>query len=57
MKKETLKKCLMLILGISMFAATAEADNAKSQLIWSGCCVAVMGSSAAVLLHIEKKEE
>ena len=55
--KETLKKCLMLLIGISMFAATTEADSAMAQLVWTGSCAGVMGLATVVLLHIEKKEE
>ena len=55
--KETLKKCLMLLIGISMFAATAEADTATAQLLWTGGCVGVMGLCTMALLHLEKKEE
>lgn len=57
MKTETLKKCLMLAIGISMFAATAEADTATAQLLWTGGCVGVMGLCTMALLHLEKKEE
>lgn len=52
-----LKTTLMLIMGISLFAATAEADTLANQVLWTAGCMAVMGASAYALNRIEKKEE
>lgn len=57
MKTETKKKALMLICGICLFAATAEAATVTGQLIWSGGCIGIMGACALVLNRLEKREE
>jgi hypothetical protein len=57
MKTETKKKALMLVIGICLFAATAEADTATGQLIWTGGCVGVMGACALILNRLEKEEK
>jgi hypothetical protein len=56
MKNETLKKALMLIMGIALFAATAEAATVARQMIWTGGCFGVIGACALALNHLEKKE-
>jgi hypothetical protein len=52
-----MKTILMIIMGISLFAATAEADTIGNQVLWTAGCMAVMGASAYALNRIEKKEE
>ena len=57
MKTETKKKALMLVIGICLFAATAEAATAIGQLIWTGGCIGVMGACALILNRLEKEEK
>ena len=54
---KTLKNILLLLIGISLLAATAEADTVTGQIVWTGSCMAVMGISTLGLNHIEKKEK
>lgn len=52
-----IKNFLMILMGISLFAATAEAETIGSQVLWTASCMVVMGASAYALNRIEKKEE
>lgn len=52
-----IKNFLMILMGISLFAATAEADTIGNQVLWTASCIAIMGASAYALNRIEKKEK
>ena len=55
--KNLIKKGLLIVIGISLLAATGEAETGLQQLVWSGGCLIVCAASAAILNTIEKKEE
>lgn len=54
---KAIKTGLLAVIGISLIAVTAEADTTLNQVIWSASCLIVCATSAAILKHIEKKEE
>ena len=54
---KAIKTGLLAVIGISLLAATAEADTILNQVIWSASCIIICAPSAAILKHNEKKEE
>jgi hypothetical protein len=52
-----MKKILMALIGLSLFAATAEAPTIKMQIILWASCFTVLGISTLCLKYLEKKEE
>ena len=54
---KAIKTGLLAVIGFSLIAVTAEADTILNQVIWSASCIIICAASAAILNHIEKKEE
>ena len=55
--KKIVKTSLLSVIGISLLAATFEAETALLQFVWSSTCLVICAASAAILKNIEKKED